>query len=70
MYKLVDAIIAKQGRMAAVATADMDLRKGNRSPLVLARERDTSMSQIQNCSAFTTYNSPRQSRCCMSANVT
>lgn len=42
-------------RMAAVATADTDLRKGNGSPLVLATERDTSMSQIQNCSALTTY---------------
>lgn len=34
--KLVDAIIAKQGRTAAAATADTDLRKGNGSPLVLA----------------------------------
>lgn len=54
MYKLVDAIIAKQVQMAAVATADTDLRKGNGSPLVLARECDARMSRVHNCSALTT----------------
>lgn len=69
MYKLVGAIIANYIRMAAVTTADTDLRKGNGSPLVLARERDTSVSQIPDCSALTTYYSTRQrpSRRCMSA---